>query len=160
MNLRRLGRSAEALSAYDEASRLVPDDPVILANRGMVLCDVGRLEEGAAAYRRSIRLRPDYAPTHQLLAAARRHERYDGDVPVNLGAGFEISIRDLAGLLAELTGYRGRLVFDASKPSGQRRRCADVSRARELFGFQAEVGFREGLGRTIEWYRTHAAVAR
>jgi GDP-L-fucose synthase len=91
-----------------------------------------------------------------LLAA----ERYDGDVPVNLGAGFEISIRDLAGLLAELTGYRGRLVFDASKPSGQRRRCADVSRARELFGFQAEVVFREGLGRTIEWYRAHTAVAR
>ena len=89
-----------------------------------------------------------------LLAA----ERYDDAAPVNLGAGFEISIRDLAGLLAELTGYRGRLVFDATKPSGQRRRSADVSRAKDLFGFQAEVGFREGLTRTIEWYtRTRAA---
>jgi GDP-L-fucose synthase len=90
-----------------------------------------------------------------LLAA----ERYDGADPVNLGAGFEISIRDLAELLAELTGYRGRLVFDASRPSGQRRRCADVSRARTLFGFEAEVGFREGLARTIEWYRHSQAVA-
>ena len=91
-----------------------------------------------------------------LLAA----ERYDEAAPVNLGAGFEISIRDLAGLLAELTGYRGRVVFDASKPSGQRRRCADVTRARDLFGFRAEVGFREGLTRTIEWYaRTQGAGA-
>ena len=65
-----------------------------------------------------------------MLAA----ERYDDAAPVNLGAGFEISIRDLAGLLAELTGYRGRLVFDASKPSGQRRRCADVSRAKRRSG--------------------------
>jgi GDP-L-fucose synthase len=92
-----------------------------------------------------------------LLAA----ERYDGAEPVNLGAGFEISIRDLATLLAELTGYGGRLVFDASKPSGQRRRSADVSRAKQDFGFEAAVGFREGLARTIEWYRhTQAVTAR
>jgi GDP-L-fucose synthase len=92
-----------------------------------------------------------------LLAA----ERYDSPAPVNLGAGFEISIRDLATLLAELTGYRGRLAFDASKPSGQRRRSADVSRARQEFGFEAAIGFREGLARTIDWYRrTRAGVAR
>jgi GDP-L-fucose synthase len=91
-----------------------------------------------------------------LLAA----ERYDSAAPVNLGAGFEISIRDLATLLAELTGYRGRLVFDASKPSGQQRRSADVSRAKQ-FGFEARVGFREGLARTVEWYqRTQAVTAR
>jgi GDP-L-fucose synthase len=89
-----------------------------------------------------------------LLAA----ERYDDAAPVNLGAGFEISVRDLAVLIAELTGYRGRLIFDASRPSGQRRRAADVSRARDLFGFQAEIGLREGLARTIEWYtRTQTA---
>jgi GDP-L-fucose synthase len=85
-------------------------------------------------------------------------ERYDDPAPVNLGAGFEISVRDLATLIAELTGYRGRLVFDASKPSGQRRRSADVSRAKREFGFEAEVGLREGLARTIDWYvRTRAA---
>jgi GDP-L-fucose synthase len=83
-------------------------------------------------------------------------ERYDGGDPVNLGAGFEISIRELAGLIAELTGYRGRLVFDASKPSGQRRRMADVSRAKREFGFEAEVGFRDGLRRTIDWYLAQA----
>jgi GDP-L-fucose synthase len=79
-------------------------------------------------------------------------ERYDGVEPVNVGAGFEISVRELATLIAELTGYRGRLVFDASKPSGQRRRCADVSLARQVLGFEATVGLREGLTRTIEWY--------
>ena len=89
-----------------------------------------------------------------ILQAA---ERYDGGAAVNLGAGFEITIRELATLLAELTGYRGRLVFDASKPSGQRRRSADVSRARRELGFEAEVGLRDGLARTIAWYRrTHA----
>jgi GDP-L-fucose synthase len=86
-------------------------------------------------------------------------ERYDGAEPVNLGAGFEISIRDLAALLAELTGYRGRLVFDASRPSGQRRRSADVSRAKRELGFEAEVGFREGLARTIAWYRAQRTAA-
>jgi GDP-L-fucose synthase len=91
-----------------------------------------------------------------LLAA----ERYDEGEPVNLGAGFEISIRDLATLLAELTGYRGRLVFDASKPSGQQRRSADVSRAKRAFGFEATVGFREGLSRTLEWYRQQMAALR
>ena len=89
-----------------------------------------------------------------LLRAA---ERYDGAAPVNLGAGFEISIRDLATLLAELTGYRGRLVFDASRPSGQRRRSADVTRARQEFGFAARVSLREGLTRTIAWYRAQRA---
>ena len=86
-------------------------------------------------------------------------ERYDGDEPVNLGAGFEISVRELAALIAEITGFRGRLAFDASKPSGQRRRCADVSMARKAFGFEASVGLREGLTRTIEWYVREAAAA-
>jgi GDP-L-fucose synthase len=92
-----------------------------------------------------------------LLMAA---ERYDGDAPVNLGTGVEISIRDLAMLLAELTGFRGRLVFDASRPSGQQRRSADVARARREFGFEARVSFRDGLARTIAWYREHRGRAR
>jgi len=87
-------------------------------------------------------------------------ERYDGGEPVNLGTGVEISIRDLAVLLAELTGYRGRLVFDASRPSGQQRRSADVSRARTAFGFEAGVSFRDGLTRMIAWYREHRGTLR
>jgi GDP-L-fucose synthase len=80
-------------------------------------------------------------------------ERYDDPEPVNLGAGFEIGIRDLAELIAEETGFRGRLVFDRSKPDGQPRRMLDVSRAEKRFGFKATTDFRAGLRRTIDWYR-------
>jgi GDP-L-fucose synthase len=80
-------------------------------------------------------------------------EQYDRPEPVNLGAGFEISIRDLAELIAELTGFSGRLVFDTTKPDGQPRRSLDVTRARDSFGFVATTDFRTGLARTIEWYR-------
>ena len=82
-------------------------------------------------------------------------ERYDGDEPVNIGAGFEIGIRDLAELIAELTGFNGRLTFDRTKPDGQPRRMLDVSRAESRFGFKATTDFRDGLRRTIDWYRAH-----
>ena len=86
-----------------------------------------------------------------LLAA----EKYDGPEPVNLGSGFEISIRDLVELVAGLTGYKGSLIWDATKPNGQPRRALDVKRAREYFGFQAKMNFNEGLKNTIEWYRAN-----
>jgi len=78
---------------------------------------------------------------------------YNDPEPVNLGAGFEISIKDLAELIAELTGFTGEIRWDTSRPGGQPRRMLDTSRARERFGFEATTGFREGLGRTIAWYR-------
>jgi len=84
-----------------------------------------------------------------LLAA----EHYDDREPVNLGSGMEISIKDLAYLIACLTGYKGQLIWDATKPNGQPRRALDVSRAEQYFGFKAQVPFEEGLRRTIEWYR-------
>jgi GDP-L-fucose synthase len=80
-------------------------------------------------------------------------ERYDGADPVNLGAGFEISIRDLAELIARLTGFSGELVWDTSKPDGQPRRCLDTTRAQQRFGFKARIGFEDGLAKTIAWYR-------
>lgn len=80
-------------------------------------------------------------------------ERYDGPEPVNLGAGFEISIRDLAVTIQCLCGFKGGLKWDASRPDGQPRRRLDTSRAEALFGFKAEMVFEEGLKRTIEWYR-------
>jgi GDP-L-fucose synthase len=86
-------------------------------------------------------------------------EKYDQSDPVNLGAGFEISIRDLAELIAELTGFRGRLVFDRTKPDGQPRRSLDVTRARNAFGFAATTDFRTGLRRTVEWYKAERAKA-
>ena len=80
-------------------------------------------------------------------------EQYNRPEPVNLGAGFEISIRDLAELIASLTGFTGRLVFDRTKPDGQPRRSLDVTRARNAFGFAATTDFKTGLKRTIEWYK-------
>ena len=79
-------------------------------------------------------------------------ELYNKPDPVNLGSGMEIPIKDLVALIGELTGFDGEIVWDITKPDGQPRRCLDVSRAREEFGFEAEMGFREGLQRTIEWY--------
>jgi GDP-L-fucose synthase len=83
-------------------------------------------------------------------------ERYDGAEPVNLGTGVEISIRELAEQIAELTGFDGEIEWDSSMPNGQPRRSLDASRAKELFGFEARTLLREGLGRTIAWYREHA----
>jgi len=79
-------------------------------------------------------------------------EKYSGAEPVNIGSGFEISIKDLANLIANLTGFEGSIVWDTSRPNGQPRRVLDVSRARDLFGFQAKTNFEEGLRQTIEWF--------
>jgi GDP-L-fucose synthase len=83
-------------------------------------------------------------------------ERYDGPEPVNLGAGKEISIRELAELVADVVGFQGKIVWDTSMPNGQPRRSVDASRARELFGFEARTSLRDGLERTVAWYREHA----
>ncbi len=83
-------------------------------------------------------------------------ERYDDPEPVNLGTGVEISIRELAEQIAELTGFAGEIEWDSSMPNGQPRRSLDASRARELFGFEARTPLRAGLERTIAWYREHA----
>jgi len=85
-----------------------------------------------------------------IVAAA---EKYNGLEPVNLGSGYEISIKDLAGMIARLTGFEGRLVWQTDKPNGQPRRGLDVRRAKEYFGWQAKMPFEEGMRRTIEWYK-------
>jgi GDP-L-fucose synthase len=90
-----------------------------------------------------------------LLAA----ERYDKPDPVNVGAGFEISIKDVVRLIARHTGFTGEIRWDTSKPNGQPRRCLDVSRAEREFGFRARTPLEEGLIRTIEWYLAHRAPA-
>jgi len=84
-----------------------------------------------------------------LLAA----ERYDGADPVNLGNGREIAIKEIATLIGRLMGYSGRFVYDPSKPNGQPRRCLDVRRARQRFGFEAKTSLEDGLARTIAWWR-------
>jgi GDP-L-fucose synthase len=112
----------------------------------------------------SVELWGDGSPTREFLyvedaaegiLAAAAH--YDGPEPVNLGNGREIRIRDLAELIARQVGFSGRIEWDTSKPGGQPRRCLDVTRARELFGFEARTSFEEGLRRTIGWYAEHRA---
>jgi GDP-L-fucose synthase len=102
----------------------------------------------------------DGAPTREFLYVDDAAEgfvlaadRYDDAAPVNLGTGVETSIRELAALVAELTGFEGEIVWDTTMPNGQPRRSLDPSRARELFGFEARTPLREGLERTIAWYR-------
>ena len=88
-------------------------------------------------------------------------EHYDKPLPVNLGSGMEISIGDLAAKIAGIVGFSGRIIWDATKPNGQPRRCLDVSRAERQFGFRATTPFDVGLRRTIEWYQSRRlAVAR
>lgn len=86
-------------------------------------------------------------------------EFYDDDEPVNLGASRELLIKELVEVIAELTGFEGRIAWDSTKPDGQPRRGVDASRAREAFGFVAGTDFRDGLQRTIEWYRANRAEA-
>jgi GDP-L-fucose synthase len=107
----------------------------------------------------------DGTPTREFLYAADAAEgiwlaarRYDGPEPVNLGSGEEISIRDLAELIADVTGFEGEIVWDTTKPNGQPRRRLDVSKAEELFGFRARTPLREGIERTVAWYRQNALV--
>jgi len=83
-------------------------------------------------------------------------ENYNKSEPVNIGAGFEISIRDLTNMIVELTGFQGKITWDATKPDGQPRRMLDTTRARHEFGFQAKTGFREGLQKTIAWYEENS----
>jgi GDP-L-fucose synthase len=80
-------------------------------------------------------------------------EHYNGSEPVNIGAGFEITIKELVEKIVELTGFSGEIRWDSSKPDGQPRRRLDVSKAKKYFGFEAKTSFEEGLKATIDWYR-------
>ncbi len=104
----------------------------------------------------------DGSPTREFIFAADAAqgialatERYNESLPVNIGSGFEISIKDLAEKIAIMTGFTGDLVWDTSKPNGQPRRALDTTRAREKFGFTAQTDFDEGLQKTIDWYRSN-----
>jgi len=105
----------------------------------------------------------DGSPTREYLyvedcaeGLALAAERYDGFEPVNLGTGVETSIRETAELVAEAVGFEGRITWDTSMPNGQPRRSLDASRAEELFGFRARTPLREGIARTVAWYRANA----
>jgi GDP-L-fucose synthase len=106
----------------------------------------------------------DGSPTREFLyvedcarAIVLAAERYDGAEPVNLGAGCEISVKQLAETIAKHVGYTGEILWDVSKPNGQPRRMLDVSRARDFFGFEATMDFDEGVRRTVEWWEANRA---
>jgi GDP-L-fucose synthase len=86
----------------------------------------------------------------------RASETMDDPTPINLGAGFEITIKNLVELIVKLTGFTGAITWDATKPDGQPRRCLSTERGEKLLGWKAKVGFEEGLKRTIEWYRANS----
>ncbi len=123
--------------------------------------------EAVRAGREEIILWGTGEPTREFLyvddaaeGIAAATELYDDPDPVNLGSGFEISIRDLAVRIADLTGFEGRITWDSSMPDGQPRRMLDTSRARERFGWTAKTSFDEGLKRTVEWYLSTSSGAR
>ncbi len=124
---------------------------------------IRKFAEARAAGAPSVTLWGDGSPTREFLYvedAARAFrlalERYDGPDPINLGSGEEMAIKDLAALVAEATGYQGEVLWDSTRPNGQPRRCLDTSRARELLGFEAEVGLDEGVARTVAWFGRQA----
>ncbi|WOB43637.1 GDP-L-fucose synthase [Thermoleptolyngbya oregonensis NK1-22] len=125
---------------------------------------IRKVHEAQLRGERTIPVWGDGSPTREFLYstdAARGivmgTQFYAEPEPVNLGTGYEISIKDLITLICELMDYDGELVWETDKPNGQPRRCLDTRRAKERFGFTAEVEFREGLRNTIHWYRNHAS---
>jgi len=137
-----------------------PRDNFNLKTSHVIPALVRKMMEAQQSGDETVTLWGDGSPTREFFYAgdaargiALAAERYNGSEPVNLGAGMEISIRDLAGLIAKLTGFDGKITWDTSKPNGQPRRGLDVSRAKEYFGFEAQMSFEEGLRRTIEWFK-------
>jgi GDP-L-fucose synthase len=144
-----------------------PHDNFDLEDSHVIPAMIRKLIDAGARGEARVTLWGDGSPTREFLyvedAAAgivAAAEGYDSPDPCNLGAGFEIAMRDLAALIGRLCGYQGEIVWDASQPNGQPRRRLDVSRARERFGWSAHTGLEDGLRRTIAWYRDNAAAIR
>ncbi len=144
-----------------------PRDNFDLETSHVIPAMIRKCVDAVEAGREQVVLWGDGSPTREFLyvedcarAFLLAAERYDGADPVNLGTGAEIRMVDLATKIAVLTGYRGEVVWDATRPNGQLRRRLDTTRAERNFGFKAETSFDEGLQRTIAWYRQHRETAR
>lgn len=136
-----------------------PRDNFDLEDSHVIPAMIRKFVEARRSGERSVVLWGDGSPTREFLyvedaaeGLVRAAERYDGEEPVNLGAGREVSMRDLAATIARSVGYEGDIVWDSARPNGQPRRMLDVSRAREWFGFEARTALEEGLVKTIAWY--------
>jgi GDP-L-fucose synthase len=143
-----------------------PRDNFDLETSHVIPALIRKMVEAQERGEREVVLWGDGSPTREFLyvedaaeGITLALERYDGPDPVNLGTDDEHPIRELAELVADATGYDGEIVWDTSRPNGQPRRRLDVSRAEQLFGFRARTPLREGLARTVGWYREHAPPA-
>jgi GDP-L-fucose synthase len=137
-----------------------PGDNFNLKTSHVIPALIRKAFEAKEAGANSLTLWGDGSPTREFLyvgdaadGIVTAAERYNNAEPVNLGSGYEISIRDLAALVARLAGFKGQIIWDTEKPNGQPRRALDVTRAREYFGWQAKMPFEEGLRRTIDWFQ-------
>jgi GDP-L-fucose synthase len=136
-----------------------PRDNFDLDSSHVIPAMIRKCIEAKAAGKSEMTLWGDGSPTREFLyvedaaeAILLATERYDGAEPVNLGSGQEISIHELAHLIAEEVGFTGSVIWDTTKPNGQPRRCLDVHRAKKLFGFSAAHPFKEGIRKTVLWY--------
>jgi len=137
-----------------------PRDNFDLNSSHVIPAMIRKMIEAQEAGQKEVVLWGDGSPTREFIYAedaaegiVLAAERYNGPDAVNIGSGHEIAIRDLAELIARLTGFEGQLVWDTTKPNGQPRRGLDTTRAEQYFGFKARTSFEEGLRRTIDWYR-------
>jgi GDP-L-fucose synthase len=137
-----------------------PRDNFDLETSHVIPALIRKCVEAKESGSREIVLWGDGSPTREFLyvddaaeGLLLATERYDGDQPVNLGTGDEIAIRDLAQMIASEVGFSGEIVWDATKPNGQPRRCLDVSQAKQLFGFRAVRPLREGISKTVAWFQ-------
>jgi len=142
-----------------------PRDDFDLETSHVIPAMIRKMVEGASRREERIELWGDGTPTREFLFVEdcaegiwAASQRYDGAEPINLGSGEEISIRNLAELIAELTNFDGEIAWDTSRPGGQPRRQLDTTRAEHLFGFRARTPLRLGLERTIAWYTEQAAI--
>ena len=139
-----------------------PRDNFDLHTSHVIPALIRKCAEAKKAGRPEIILWGDGTPTREFLyvedaaeGILLATEHYDGDLPVNLGTGEEIVIRELARVVAAAVGFEGKVVWDASKPNGQPRRCLDVTRARQLFGFEAAHDLSAGIAKTVAWFGQH-----
>ncbi len=136
-----------------------PGDNFDLEGSHVIPAMIRKFHEAKERGQKEVELWGDGSPTREFLyvedcaeGIALAAKKYDGAEPVNLGSGKEISIKNLAGLISKRIDYKGKIVWDKTKPNGQPRRMLDVSRAEKYFGFKAKTSFEEGLDRTIKWY--------
>lgn len=144
-----------------------PEDNFDTNSSHVIPALIRKVHEAKERGDRTIPVWGDGSPTREFLYstdAARGivmgTQSYSHEDPINLGTGYEISIRDLITLICEVMEYDGELVYETDKPNGQPRRCLDTEKAKAAFGFEAEMEFREGLKHTVEWYRENAAPTR